>query len=196
LKYVNKPRGDRPDLVTFPFRYNISADNDTVPWDTDFGPYNVLLETHTHTTYSDGSMNPGQVVEWALAYGYTALVVSDHNTIVGGLEAKKYADDKGYSNGTIVVIPGVEYTCCRVHMNLIGINETIRPSGAWPTDEELQKAIKRTHELGGIAVLNHWAWSHVTGLTLCVPYLPCSLSCILHYRFPRSFFSAFRVALY
>jgi len=141
-------------------------------------------------------MNPGQVVEWALAYGYTALVVSDHNTIVGGLEAKKYADDKGYSNGTIVVIPGVEYTCCRVHMNLIGINETIRPSGAWPTDEELQKAIKRTHELGGIAVLNHWAWSHVTGLTLCVPYLPCSLSCILHYRFPRSFFSAFRVALY
>ena len=51
-------------------------------------------------------------------------------------------------------------------MNLIGINETIAPSTAFPTDEELQQAINRTHELGGIAVLNHWAWSHFTG------YLP------------------------
>jgi hypothetical protein len=48
-------------------------------------------------------------------------------------------------------------------MNLVGINETIAPSNAWPTDEDLQRAINRTHELGGIAVLNHWAWSHVTG---------------------------------
>ena len=108
-------------------------------------------------------MSPGQMVEWAIAYGYTALVVSDHNTIAGGLQAKKYAKEQGYE-GAIVVIPGVEYTCCRVHMNLIGINETIRPSAAWPTDEELQQAINRTHELGGIAVLNHWAWSHVTGI--------------------------------
>jgi hypothetical protein len=48
-------------------------------------------------------------------------------------------------------------------MNLVGINETIAPSNAWPTDEELQQAINRTHELGGIALLNHWAWSHFTG---------------------------------
>jgi hypothetical protein len=55
------------------------------------------------------------------------------------------------------------HSCCRVHMNLVGINETIAPSNAWPSDEELQRAINRTHELGGIAVLNHWAWSHFTG---------------------------------
>jgi hypothetical protein len=57
----------------------------------------------------------------------------------------------------------VNSSCCRVHMNLIGINETVAPSTAWPTDEELQQAINRTHELGGLAFLNHWAWSHVTG---------------------------------
>jgi hypothetical protein len=69
-------------------------------------------------------------------------------------------------------------------MNLIGINETIRPSAAWPTDEELRQAINRTHELGGIAVLNHWAWSHVTGippslnssLLLFHPYMSNSLT--------------------
>jgi PHP domain len=164
LKYTDKPRRDLPHLVTFPFRYNISADPDTVPWDPSFGDYNVLLETHTHTYFSDGSMSPEQVVEWALAYGYTAVVVTDHNTIRGGLRAKKYALDKGY-NETILVIPGVEYTCCRVHMNLIGINETIQPSVAWPTDMEIENAIKRTHELGGIALLNHWAWSHVVGMS-------------------------------
>jgi predicted metal-dependent phosphoesterase TrpH len=55
-------------------------------------------------------MSPEQVVEWAIAYGYTALAVSDHNTIEGGLRAKEYATEKGYENGTIVVIPSVEYT--------------------------------------------------------------------------------------
>lgn len=48
-------------------------------------------------------------------------------------------------------------------MNLVGINETIKPSNAYPDDEELQRVINRTHELGGLALLNHWAWSHVTG---------------------------------
>jgi predicted metal-dependent phosphoesterase TrpH len=55
-------------------------------------------------------MSPEQVVEWAIAYGYTAVAVTDHNTVAGGLRAKKYADDKGYSNSTIIVIPSVEYT--------------------------------------------------------------------------------------
>jgi hypothetical protein len=112
LKYVNKPGRDRPQDVTFPFRYNLTADPDTVPWDPKFGDYNVLIEMHSHTRWSDGAMTPEQMVEWAIAYGYTAIAVTDHNTIGGGLTAKKYAEDKGY-NETILVIPGVEYTYAR-----------------------------------------------------------------------------------
>jgi len=171
---VSKPPRDLPRTVKFPFRYNVTGDPDTVPWDPDFGEFNVLLETHSHTYHSDGAMSPEQMVEWAIAYGFTAIAVTDHNNIKGGLEAKKYAEKKGYNESTILVIPGVEYTyvswevglmirCCRVHMNLIGINETIAPSKAFPSDDELKAAINRTHELGGIVVLNHWAWSHVTG---------------------------------
>jgi PHP domain len=110
LKYVDKPPRDLPTTVTFPFRYNISADPDTVPWDPDFGPYNVLLEIHSHTYFSDGSMSPDQLVEWAIAYGFSAIVVSDHNTLWGGLQAKQYTEEKGYSNNTILVIPAIEYT--------------------------------------------------------------------------------------
>ena len=110
LKYTNKPPRDLPWRATFPFRYNISADPDTVPWDQDFGPYNVLLEMHSHTYFSDGSMSPEQLVEWAIAYGFTAVVVSDHNDIRGGLRAKQYAEENGYDKNTMLVIPAVEYT--------------------------------------------------------------------------------------
>jgi len=89
LKYVRKPPGDLPELATFPFRNNITNDTATVPWDKSFGAYNVLLETHSHTRRSDGAMTPDQVVEWGIAYGYTAIMVTDHNTIDGGLEARQ-----------------------------------------------------------------------------------------------------------
>ena len=114
LKYANKPPRDFPTRAEFDFRYNLNADADTVPWDPDFGPYNVLLEMHSHTYYSDGSMSPEQVVEWAIAYGFTAIVVSDHNIIAGGLVAQDYARRKGYNKDTILVIPGVEYTCVSI----------------------------------------------------------------------------------
>ena len=50
------------------------------------------------------------MVEWAIAYGFSAIVVSDHNNIYGGLVAKQYAEHKGYDKNTMLVIPAVEYT--------------------------------------------------------------------------------------
>jgi hypothetical protein len=43
-------------------------------------------------------------------------------------------------------------------MNLIGINQTF-DGDAYPTDEEIQRVINKTHELGGLAVVNHIPWS-------------------------------------
>ena len=125
MKYVDKPSSDLTKAVQFPFRYNATSDPDTVPWDRNFGPYNVLLEMHSHTVFSDGSMSPEQIVEWAIAYGYTAIAVTDHNNIEGGLRAKAYAEDKGYNESTILVIPGVEYTYlslvkARVTVDVVG----------------------------------------------------------------------------
>jgi len=44
-------------------------------------------------------------------------------------------------------------------MNLININQTI-PSVAWPTNEEIQAVINKTHELGGLVSINHIPWSY------------------------------------
>lgn len=49
-------------------------------------------------------------------------------------------------------------------MNLIGINETIDIAiTKWPTDDQLRATIQRTHELGGLAIINHIPWSNTTG---------------------------------
>lgn len=118
----------------------------------------LMAEFHTHTRSSDGELSPGQVVDWARAYGFSLLFVTDHNTVEGGRRAANWVWQHGLEN-EIKVIPGVEYTCCRIHMNLLGINETIRPTEAWPSDSELREVIEKTHELGGIVVVNHLPWS-------------------------------------
>ncbi|KAG0377935.1 hypothetical protein BGX24_005136 [Mortierella sp. AD032] len=94
--------------------------------------------------------------------GFNAVVVSDHNTINGGLAAQEVAESDEYA-GKITVIPAMELTNCRVHMNLVGINETIDYAiKKWPTDDDIRKTIARTHELGGIAIINHIPWSNTT----------------------------------
>jgi predicted metal-dependent phosphoesterase TrpH len=147
------------------FTFNIPGDLPNAElWDPsyiDLGTdHYSVLETHAHTTVSDGSLSPRQLVDWAIAYGFTVLFVTDHNDVDGGLEAQKYAQQERPNE--VLVIPGVEYTCCRIHMNLIGINETISPTSPWPTDDELRAVVTRTHDLGGIVLVNHIPWSMTT----------------------------------
>ncbi|KAG0245495.1 hypothetical protein BGW41_000122 [Actinomortierella wolfii] len=142
------------------------------PMNASFGEqYDVLLDGHSHTIYSDGIMTPETLLKWHIANGYNAVIVSDHNTIEGGLEAEKIALEK-YAD-KITVIPAMELSCCRFHMNLIGINETIDVAMTkWPTDEQIKAAIQRTHELGGIAIVNHIPWSNATEYGYQAPRLP------------------------
>ena len=64
---------------------------------------NMKYDFHTHTKYSaDGYINPKTLVKVADKAGLTGVAVTDHNTIKGGLEAKKYG------NKNIEVIVGSE----------------------------------------------------------------------------------------
>ncbi|KAG9304340.1 hypothetical protein G9A89_019902 [Geosiphon pyriformis] len=130
------------------------------PMNTEFGEINLLLDGHSHTTMSDGLMEPEMLLKWAIANGYDAIIVSDHNTLDGGFHAQEIARAK--YNDTIIVIPAMEYSSCRIHMNLIGINVPIPVGPDFPSDEDLQKIIQRTHELGGLVSVNHIPWSNKT----------------------------------
>ena len=46
-----------------------------------------MIDLHTHTTFSDGSQTPTQLVEEAAAMGLTAVAVTDHDTVDGLPEA-------------------------------------------------------------------------------------------------------------
>lgn len=63
----------------------------------------MYIDLHIHTTASDGSLTPSQVVRYAREKGLKAIAITDHDTIHGNEEAMKEGIREGME-----VIPGVE----------------------------------------------------------------------------------------
>lgn len=62
-----------------------------------------MIDLHTHTTASDGTLPPAELVRLAAAEGLSALAVTDHDTLDGLPEATAAARASG-----LRVIPGIE----------------------------------------------------------------------------------------
>ncbi|KAJ2461477.1 hypothetical protein GGI02_005657 [Coemansia sp. RSA 2322] len=148
------------DYTKMEFDWKLDPRSYLTPFNSSFADYNVLLDAHLHTTYSDGALSPKQAIDFSLANGFNAIIVTDHQTVAGSLAAKKYADEN--LEGRITIITGMEYTCCRIHMNLIGINESIPVSPPFPSDDELRSVIDKVHSMGGMVIVNHIPWSNAT----------------------------------
>lgn len=73
------------------------------------------IDLHAHTTASDGSLTPTELVVMAAEEGLTALAVTDHDTLDGLAEAEEAARQM-----RIEVVPGIElavtYPSGRFHM--------------------------------------------------------------------------------
>jgi predicted metal-dependent phosphoesterase TrpH len=63
----------------------------------------MSIDLHTHTTASDGSFTPSQLVHHAKEKGLRALAVTDHDTIDGNEEALNAGMREG-----LEVVPGIE----------------------------------------------------------------------------------------
>lgn len=61
------------------------------------------VDFHLHTTHSDGSCRPTEVIELAAKAGVTALAITDHDITTGIPEATAAGEDRG-----IEIIPGIE----------------------------------------------------------------------------------------
>lgn len=61
-----------------------------------------MLDLHCHTTYSDGSLTPTQLVQHAILKGVQALAITDHDTLAGWDEALAAA------GSGVEIVPGVE----------------------------------------------------------------------------------------
>ena len=113
-----------------------------------------MIDLHTHTTFSDGSLTPTQLVEEATALGLTAVAVTDHDTIDGLPEALAAGERLG-----IRVVRGVEIILEHVRstMDMLGYFLGGRPGAELEAelaelrlyrDERNRRIVERLAELG------------------------------------------------
>ncbi len=94
------------------------------------------IDLHCHSTFSDGTLPPEQVVAQAAARGITVLALTDHDTVAGLPAAAAAAQSAG-----IVLVPGVEISVtwngASVHIVGLGID---------PASPELSSGLAHIHE--------------------------------------------------
>lgn len=70
----------------------------------------LTVDLHTHSTASDGTYSPSELVDYAVSKNLSAIAITDHDTTDGldeAIERAKYHNDNGYN---IEIIPGIEFS--------------------------------------------------------------------------------------
>ncbi len=62
-----------------------------------------MIDLHLHSSFSDGTEKPSQIINNALELNLKAIALTDHDSIDGLQEFLSYGEDKG-----LIVIPGME----------------------------------------------------------------------------------------
>jgi predicted metal-dependent phosphoesterase TrpH len=65
-----------------------------------------VIDLHAHSTASDGSDSPAEVMAMAAGVGLTAIALTDHDTVEGLAEARQAAADAG-----VRLVSGCELSC-------------------------------------------------------------------------------------
>ncbi len=68
----------------------------------------MTFDLHTHTTASDGSLAPVELLQLAQARGVTVLAITDHDTLAGYFTAQRWLAANAAQDSTLTLIPGVE----------------------------------------------------------------------------------------
>lgn len=102
-----------------------------------------MIELHCHTTCSDGTLTPTQLVQAAVKAGVSALAITDHDTLSGWDEA--IAAAKPYN---LEIVPGVELST--VHrdrsLHILGFYPDADKLKA-PLAERIEGRKRRAHEM-------------------------------------------------
>ena len=79
----------------------------------------AFVDLHAHSTASDGSRAPADVVREAKRIGLAAIAITDHDTVAGITEATAMAEELG-----VRVVPGVELSAVEgdVETHILGLH--------------------------------------------------------------------------
>lgn len=96
----------------------------------------VHYDLHSHTTASDGSLTPTELVRHAHACGIQVLAVTDHDVTEGLAEAAQAAQALG-----IQLVPGVEISVSWAHqtVHIVGLNID-------PAQQDLQNGLRKLRD--------------------------------------------------
>lgn len=73
-----------------------------------------MIDLHCHSTFSDGSLTPEELVEQAVAIGLSALALTDHDTMTGLPRFLAAGEGRG-----ITLLPGVELSADTPGMHML-----------------------------------------------------------------------------
>ena len=97
-----------------------------------------FVDLHTHSTASDGSLPPAEVVRLADRAGLAAVALTDHDTVAGIDEARLAAKDLP----ELVFVPGIEISAAFAHgtLHILGLGIDPASSGLARTMATLQNS--------------------------------------------------------
>ena len=101
------------------------------------------IDLHTHSTYSDGTLTPGELLTLAKKRGLAAMAVTDHDTVAGTAEAIACGLQLG-----IEVISGIEISAGfeNISMHLLGYGIRHDHSGLIKILNKLQETRRKRNE--------------------------------------------------
>lgn len=122
----------------------------------------MFADLHCHSTASDGSLAPGEVVQLAKASGISAMSLTDHDTVAGNPEAAAEARRLG-----IDFITGIEISCewrAPGNLHLLGYGVDVASPVLVELSRELienrnnrnPRMIARLNELGVVVTMRQW----------------------------------------
>ncbi|MGP1388002.1 MAG: PHP domain-containing protein [Thainema sp.] len=88
-----------------------------------------MLELHCHTTCSDGTLTPTELVQAAIAAGVRALAITDHDSIAGWEEANQAAGSQ------LEIVPGLE-------LSTVWQERSLHILGFYPNPAKLQSPLQ------------------------------------------------------
>jgi len=75
----------------------------------------ALIDLHVHSTFSDGTHTPRELIDLASEIGLTCIAITDHDTIAGLASAIDYS-----KHSTVDFIPGIEISVDSPRAHLLG----------------------------------------------------------------------------
>ncbi len=81
-----------------------------------------MIDLHVHSTASDGQYTPTELVQMAKEKAFSAIAITDHDTVSGLEEGKQTAEKLG-----VIFVPGIEIDIdrpkCEFHLLGLGLQE-------------------------------------------------------------------------